>query len=90
MPSAEFSAWWDSFRLTGDICPLRLGMSRDEIKTLLGQPDDTSTPSRKYRTPSILKYGDVEFHFGLGPEGRLQLIYLERDGVPQTSISLIN
>jgi hypothetical protein len=87
MSSPEFQSWWDSFRRTGDICPLRLGMSRDELKAVLGQPDDVGGTSRRWRTPAIYKYSDVEFHFGLGPEGTLDLIYRERDGIPHLSIS---
>jgi hypothetical protein len=87
IPSPEFQSWWDSFRDTGDICPIRLGMSREEIRAILGQPDDVGVTSRKWRTPAIYKYGDVEFHFGLGPQGTLILIYRERDGIAQISIS---
>lgn len=86
MPSPEFQFWWDSFRQTGDICPLRLGMSRDELKAVLGEPDDVGGTSRKWRTPAIFKYADVEFHFGPGPQGTLILIYRERDGVAEISI----
>ena len=62
-------------------------MSRDELKAVLGQPDDVSTTSRRWHTPAIYKYGDVEFHFGSGPEGTLELIYRERDGFPLLSLS---
>lgn len=86
MSSPEFQSWWDSFRRTGDICPLRLGMSHDELKAVLGQPDDVGGTSRRWRTPAIYKYGDVEFHFGLGPKGTLDLIYRERDGIAEISI----
>ena len=80
--------WWDSFRRTGDICPVRLGMTRDELKAVLGQPDDVGGTSRKWRTPAIYKYADMEFHFGKGPQGTLFLIYRERDGIPNVSIVL--
>lgn len=89
MPSPEFQSWWDSFSRTGDICPLRLGMSRAELKAVLGEPDDVGGTSRRWRTPAIFKYADVEFHFGLGPQGRLTLIYQERDNIAQVTIPLL-
>lgn len=45
------------------ITGLRVGMSREEVVALLGVPDQEGGTSRKYRTPSIFKYGNVEFHF---------------------------
>jgi hypothetical protein len=42
---------------------IRLGMTRQELEAVLGIPDAVGGTSRKYRTPSILKYGDVEFVF---------------------------
>jgi len=87
MTSPEFLNWWDRFKVTGDICPLHLGMSRDELRKLFGDPEDTSTGSRKHPTPAIWKYGDLEFHFDRASEGRLCLIYMERDDVVKISIS---
>ncbi len=42
---------------------VRLGMTRSELRDLLGQPDQEGGTSRKYRTPCIYKYGDVQFVF---------------------------
>ena len=42
---------------------IRRGMTRAELRTLLGEPDDIGGTSRKYKVPSIWKYGDVEFAF---------------------------
>src|SRR5262245_2381004 len=81
MPSAEFTLWWERLRFTGDICPIHLGMTRDEVSSLLGPPDDTGGTSRKHRTPAIWRYGELEFHFGPRPTDPLSLIFLERDGV---------
>ena len=89
MSSPEFQAWWANFRVTGDICPVRLGITRDELKAILGEPDDVSTTSRKHRTPAIFKYEELEFHFEPEPDGRLSLIYMEVDNVPTISISVI-
>lgn len=90
MASREFQEWWDRFSAAGDICPVRLGMTREELRELFGDPDETGGASLKHRAPSIWKYGDLEFHFGLRPEDPLRLIYLERDEVVKVSISAQN
>ncbi|MCC6361619.1 MAG: hypothetical protein IT450_23025 [Phycisphaerales bacterium] len=62
--------------------PIGLGATRDELRLLLGEPNDTSVPTRRQREPLIWKYGDVEYHFG--KDGRVELIYREdREGNPQ-------
>ena len=42
---------------------IRLGMTRQELEAVLGVPDYAGGTTRKYRIPSIWKYGDVEFVF---------------------------
>lgn len=56
---------------------IRIGMTREELVASLGTPTDMGGTSRKYKTPSIYKYGDVEMHFEPGPGGRLVLVYTE-------------
>ena len=90
MASAEFKTWWESFRVTGDICPVRLGMTRDDLRAILGEPDDVGGTSRKYPNPAIWKYGELEFHFEQGQDGTLWLIYSEVNDVPAVSIRVIN
>lgn len=88
MPSDAFKSWWKKFRATGDICPVRLGCSREDIRTLFGEPDAVGGTSRKYRTPAVWKYGELEFHFGPKSTDLLALIYSESaDGIVETSIS---
>ena len=89
MPSSKFKSWWENFRVTGDICPVRLGMTRDELKAILGEPDDVGGTSRKQRTPVIWKYDELEFYFDKGPDGKLSLIYSEVNDVPAISIGMI-
>lgn len=43
-----------------EIC---IGMTRTEVESCLGKPDDISIGTRKYKVPPIWKYGDVEFVF---------------------------
>ena len=80
MPSEAFQKWWSVFKVTGDICPLRLGQSREQVRALLGEPDAVGGTSRKHRTPAIWRYQEVEFHFGPDPMDALSLIFLEDKG----------
>jgi hypothetical protein len=52
-----------------------LGATREELRRLLGEPTDTSVPSRREREASIWKYGEIEYHFD--DDGRVFLIYAE-------------
>ena len=84
-----FDAWWEAFSRTGDICPVRLGMSRDELRAILGDAHDVGGTSRRRKRPAIwwYEYGKhhVEFHFG--PAG-LELIYSDNeDGIVELCIS---
>lgn len=73
---------------------LRIGMLRDDIVKILGEPDDVGMTSRKYKVPSIWLYGDIEFHFipvtshHHIDESYLFMIYREECGNPQ--ILLLN
>jgi len=84
----EFRAWWRRFATTGDIGPIRLGCTREELRGVLGEPDDRGGTSRKYPEPVIWRYGKLEFHFDdREGGGGLALIFLERDGVVRISIT---
>ena len=50
---------------------LSKGMTRTEVVTVLGEPDNTGGTSRKYRTPCIYVYGDIELTFESWKEGKL-------------------
>ena len=62
--------------------PVRLGMSRAQVQELLGPPVSSGGTSRRYRTPAIRKYGDIELHFGRREDDRLHLIYLDYFAIP--------
>ena len=80
----SFSSWWENYRRNGQISPIRIDMTRDEVRAVLGEPDDVGGTARKHRIPAIWKYGDVEFHFDHTAGGRLFLIYREDEvGNPQ-------
>jgi hypothetical protein len=64
-------------------------MTRDELKAILGEPDDVGGTSRRYPKPAIWKYDELEFHFEQEPDGRLWLISSEVDDVPQVSIKVM-
>lgn len=46
-----------------DVNLLRIGMSREEVVTLFGEPEIKGGTSRKYPIPSVFRYGTIEFHF---------------------------
>lgn len=79
MASEAFHKWRMRLRQTGDICPLRLGMTREQVRSILGDPDDTGGTSRKHRTPAIWKYEEIEFHFGPKRNDMLSLIYTDTE-----------
>lgn len=54
-----------------------LGMSREQVITILGEPDFYGGVSRKYKTPSIFKYDDIELHFTPYKNGILVTIWDE-------------
>jgi hypothetical protein len=62
---------------------IRLGMTKAEVRELLGPPDDWGGTSRRYREPSIWRYGDTEFWFATArhripwPGPKLKGVYAE-------------
>ena len=65
-------------------------MSRDELRAIFGQTEVTGGTSCKYPTPTIWKYGELEFHFGSKADDKLSLIYMEQDEIVRISISMID
>jgi len=65
---------------TGTFGPVALGATRSQVQLASGEPDDSGGTSRRRRTPSIWKYGDIELHFGV--DGRVCLVYLDHFQVP--------
>jgi O-acetyl-ADP-ribose deacetylase (regulator of RNase III) len=75
---------------------IREGMTRAELRALLGDPDDVGGTSRKYREPSLWKYGEVEFAFPNARTAReaathgLWLVYVDSfEGDPRPFIKLL-
>jgi hypothetical protein len=88
MASVRFQQWYETFASTGDICPIRLGMFRDELRAAFGEPDDVGATSRKRPRGAIWVYGGLEFHFDPGAGDELFLIYRDTpEGVVETSLS---
>lgn len=54
----------------------KLGITREQLRALLGEPDAKGGTSRKYPRPAIWKYGTTEYHFA-GEE--LALIFEDDD-----------
>jgi hypothetical protein len=62
------------------VSKVRIGMTREEVKTVLGEPHDWDTGSRKHPRPSTYKYGEVELPFGSDEGDGLWLVYMEDEG----------
>lgn len=52
-----------------------LGMTREELVDTLGEPDAKGVTSRKYPTPSVFKYDQVEFHFLPWKNGTCTMVF---------------
>jgi hypothetical protein len=65
----------------GTFGPLAPGMTRAQVASLVGPPDAMGSTSRKYRTPRIWKYGDIEVRYELGAD-RLTTVALREFVVP--------
>ncbi len=79
----RFTTWWQEYERTNKLGVVRLGMTREDLRQLFGEPDDTAKGFRKRPLSGIWKYGEIEFHFDF--DGRLFLIYTEApDGEPRT------
>lgn len=57
---------------------IELGMTREEVIAILGEPDVKGGTSRKYPIPHVFKYGDIELWFLSGTAGTLYAIWNER------------
>lgn len=67
------------FLRTGVWSSVRVGMTRAEVVTALGQPDAASVPTRRggqRNLPAVLKYGSIEFHFDACAD-TLSLIFVD-------------
>jgi hypothetical protein len=59
-----------------NISEIKLGMTRTQVKEVLGEPTDISIGTRKYPRPCIYKYENTEFHFHYPENGGLWLVGL--------------
>lgn len=67
----------EAFRAMIEAGTLRRGLTRAEVKELLGEPAAMGGTSRRYPTPSIFKYGRVELWFGPRAQDGLTAIFQE-------------
>ena len=71
----DFTIWRNQIlQNPQNISPLKFGMSQDEVIEIFGKPDAVST-MRSDGKPLILKYHDIELHFGGKSHHGLYLIY---------------
>lgn len=61
-----------------DVKEIPLGLTREEVVSLLGEPDFKGGTSRKYRRPSCYKYGNIELWFGR-KDGKLHSVWDEEN-----------
>lgn len=63
----------------GMIGPIELGISQEKLQAFLGAADHVGGISRRNISPTIFKYGDIEFHF---EDDFLSLIFMDDFDVP--------
>lgn len=80
-----FEHWRNELDVSGATLPIRLGMTRDTLKKLFGEPHATASGFRKQPLSGIMKYGDIEFHFD--GTGSLFLVYSDDQESPATYLS---
>lgn len=68
------------FLRTGEFGPVRLGLSRRQLRGLLGEPEDWGVFPRAKHNATIWKYGDIEFHFHFREDA---LVGVFADGVEE-------
>src|SRR5690349_21137174 len=66
--------------------PLRVGMTASELVTELGPTERVLRRGRKDSRPAILKYGDLEFHFG---DVGLERMFSDTFTLPQGTDQLV-
>ena len=78
----DFTQWLRQLRERGWIQPIEFGISRRELRAILGNPHVVAQGLRRAQEPMILKYGVIEFHFGPHGDDGLELIFSDNaDGV---------
>jgi hypothetical protein len=70
----------ERFLRTGQFGEVVFGMSPQQVREHLGEPDDTGGTSRKYSHPSIYLYGTVEIWFSRTPTYGVIGIYWDVEG----------
>jgi hypothetical protein len=75
------------FLLTGILNPIKFGMTSNELKDILGEPDTVWT-KRKSRRPTGFEYGEIEFYFTDSNDNRLCTIYLDHFDIPKGNEAL--
>lgn len=70
------------FLATGEFGGLTSSSERNDLRTLLGDPDDVGGISRNHPVPRIWRYGGVEFHFGTGSPSTLALLHFDHSNLP--------
>jgi hypothetical protein len=73
--SPAFEMWWSEYQRTASLGTVHLGVSREDLRALWGEPDAASSGFRHQPNMGIWRFGPAEFHFDAS--GHLFLIYTE-------------
>ena len=74
----DFEIWRNQILMEPqNISPLKFGMSQDEIINIFGKSDSVSTMRRRGKH-LILKYYNIEFHFGVQTHGLHLILVMTR------------
>jgi len=62
---------------TGEFGPLRLGMTRQQLLKIIGEPDCRPEPANRDDAPNIWVYDPIELYFDAGSGERLEAIFVD-------------
>jgi len=75
----------EEFIRSGQLGPIKIGLSRNEVKTAFGEPNQWHSKSPSWKTANIWKYGDTEFHFRAD---KLWMIFFDEFDIPNVGDKL--
>jgi len=68
--------------------PISIGMSPDQVREILGEPEAMARISRKDRRPRIWRYGDLQFIFDGSEDNHLGSVFIDNFGIPSGGMAI--
>ncbi len=68
--------------------PISIGMSPDQVREILGEPEAMARISRKDRRPGIWRYGDLQFIFDGSEDNHLGSVFMDNFGIPSGGMAI--